>query len=315
MGGCNAPRRHFDVLIFYTSTARSEAGGTSAMNAECQLAVDTANQTYSNSGIPARIVLVYRGLISYSETGDFESDRDRLTDTDDGYMDNVHGERSTYGGDFVSLFVSDANYSDCGKAYCLPSGPEEGFCVVDRSCASSNFSFAHEIGHLQGCAHNREDTGSGCSYYCDSYGYRFTGNTGVWRTVMSYNDDDGSYTRIGWFSNPLVNFDGVPTGASGDCDVSTNNAGTIYGTTPSRENWHIPRFEVWVGTGSPVDRGTYQDPWPIVSLGVAAIYPGSATPIVQPALWIKQGSYNETLTISKPMIIRSCGGLARIGAP
>ncbi|MFO0837232.1 MAG: M12 family metallo-peptidase [Phycisphaerae bacterium] len=312
-GVCSAPRQHFDTMIYYTAAARMEAGGVNAMNAECQLAADTANVTYANSGIPARVVLVFRGEITYTETGDFTTDRDRLRIPADGFMDNVHAERNTFGGDFMTLFVSDANYTDCGLAYCLPSDATWGFCVVDRSCASSNFSYAHELGHLQGCAHNREDAGTGCNYYCDSYGHRFSGNTGNWRTVMSYNDDANPTTRIGWFSNALINFDGVPTGAGGGCSTSTNNAGTIFGTTSSREAWRQPRFEVWVGPLNVIQVGTFTFPWSTVVSGAASIYNGSATPIVEPTLWIKSGTYVETLTINRRMTLQSCGGVARIG--
>lgn len=312
-GGCREPLRHFDVMIAYTPAARMEAGGTNAIIAECQLAVDTADVTYNNSRSNVRIVLVFRGEIAYSETGDFEKDRDRLTDPDDDFLDGVHAVRNTFGADFVSLFVSDANYEDCGKAYCLPEGEEEGFSVVNRSCASSNFSYAHELGHLQGCAHNREDTGDGCSFFCNSYGHRFFGDTGAWRTVMSYNDDPGTYMRIGWFSNPDVDFDGVPTGVEGDCDVGTNNALTIFSTAPSREDWRNPRFDVWVESGqSGPWEGTYQVPWPTVGQGVNAVY-GGTSGIIRPELTIKPGVYRETLTINKPMTIRSCGGTARIG--
>jgi len=313
-GGCPAPPRHFDAMIYYTPAARVEAGGTSAILAECQLAVDTTNQTYMNSGIPGRMALVFRGEISYSETNDVGTDRDRLRDPGDGIMDNVHGERNTYGADFVCLFVDGSDPDNCGIAYCLPPDSSWGFCVVQRGCASSNFSFPHEIGHLQGCAHNREDAGTGCNYYCDSYGHRFTGNTGFWRTVMSYNDDAGTFMRIGWFSNPLVNFDGVPTGASGDCDTSTNNAGTIFGTTPGREDWRNPRFEVWVDFGQPFPwDGTYQNPWPTLALGISGVYGGADTPLTQPRLIIKAGTSLETPTISKPMRIEACGGTVRIG--
>jgi len=256
-------------------------------------------------------VLVFREERAYGETGDMGTDLDRLEDTSDGHMDNVHGRRNTFGGDFVTLFVSDANYEDCGLANCLPD-ESEAFCVVRRDCASSNFSFAHEIGHLQGCAHNREDAGSDCNYYCDSYGYRFAGLSDNWRTVMSY-DVDSTYTRIGYFSNPNpeIIYDGVPVGISGDCDVQTNNAGTIYGTTDSRENWRNPRFEVWVAHGSG-SHGTFQSPWSSVAQGVSAVYGGAAGLFV-PILWIKEGTYYETMIIDKPMTIQGCGDAVRIG--
>ena len=48
-------------------------------------------------------------------------------------------------------------------------------------------------------------------------------------------------------------------------------------------------------------------------LGVAAVYGGSAAPYIEPVLHVKAGSTTETITISKPMRIESCGGTARIG--
>jgi hypothetical protein len=317
---CTAPLPQLDVMIYYTPAARMEAGGSSAMQAECQMAVDTANQTYIDSFIDARQRLIFRGEISYAETADVEVDRNRLQVHDDGIMDAVHADRDVYGADVVCLFVNDSDPDTCGIAYCLPADYGLAFCVVKRTCASSNFSFAHEVGHLQGCAHNREDAGTGCNQYCDSYGYRFTGmSSQKWRTVMAYDTDPPQvteYTRIGRFSNPYVMFDGVPAGATGTegCDGDFFNAATIYATFPSREEWHYPRFEVWVEFGTMVyETGTFQHPWSYVQFAVNAMYSGGAAPYVEPTMWIKAGTSGETLTINKHMTIRACGGIARIG--
>jgi hypothetical protein len=314
-GGCNAPPLHFDVAIYYTAAARNEAGGTDAIRAQCQLAVDTTNQVYQASGISARMVLVFRGETSYDETSDVETDRDRLADPSDGYLDGAHATRNDYGADFVCLFVDASDPDNCGIAFCTPSDSSYGFCVVQQGCAVSNFSFPHEIGHIQGCAHNPEDAGS-CNEYCDSYGHRFTGDSGQrWRTVMSYNDDNNPSTRIGIFSNPFVNFDGVPTGIrTPDCDDDRVNAGTINTNAASRENYRRPKFEVWCEFGAfhPIERGTFQNPWNTLAEGVAAIYGGGA-PLVQPTLWLKAGSTAETVVIDKRMTVRACGGSAVIG--
>lgn len=312
-GTCAAPRRHFDVIIYYTTAARNEAGGTNAIQAQCQMAVDTANQTYADSQISPRFVLVHRAETGYVENASLEVDRDRLADPDDGNLDGAHPARNDYGADFVTLFVR-ASADGCGIAFCTPSGPEEGFCVVDWTCAVTNFTFAHEIGHLQGCAHNVEDAGSGCNEYCDSYGHRFFGVSGSgWRTVMSYNNDAESYTRIGRWSNPNISFDGRPCGRSNNCDDDRFNAATVNATTVGREDWRNPRFEVWVQAGVlPPWEGTYQVPWPTVVQGVGAIFSGN-NPIVQPQLIIKEGTYPGAVTFNKRMTVNSCGGTARVG--
>lgn len=316
-GACSAPSPNGDVMIYYTPAARAEAGGTDAMNSQCQLAVDTANLTYDDSLISNRLTLVFRGEIAYTESGDSETDRNRLKDTSDGVMDQVHTDRNVYGGDFVSLFTKQANADACGIAYCTPDGASEGFCTVTWSCASSNFSFAHEIGHLQGCAHNHADAGFGCVEYCFSYGYRFFGDSGSgWRTVMSYDTDPGSYTRIGIWSNPNVSFDGEPCGVwNGKCDlgVPAYNAATVISTAADRESWRNPRFEVWVDLfGSGFPRGSYQAPFTSVADGAAAIFPGGPTP-TQPVLRIKSANYPEALVLSKAMRIEACGGVVSIG--
>ncbi len=318
-GGCSAGR-HFDLLVVYTPAARNEAGGTDAIRAVCQLAVDTTNQVYGNSQISPRAVLVERREISYSETNDVETDRDRLADSSDGYMDSVHTIRNDFGADIVVLLVDGGDSDNCGIAFCDPSDSSEGFCVVQQGCAISNFSFPHEIGHLQGCAHNNEDSGWGCNTYCDSYGYRFTGNSGARsRTVMAYNDDDNPSMRIGLFSNPNVQFDGVPVGIP--CTTigpytfpGAYNASTINITAANRESYRNPKFEVWVQFGyAGVPRGTINSPWPTVGTGMSAVYGGAVTPIITPTLWIKAGTTAETPTFNKPMIVRACGGTAVIG--
>jgi len=315
-GGCEPPAPIGDVVIWYTPAARAAAGGTNAMNAQCQLAVDTANQTYVASLVTNRLKLVFRDEIAYTESGDVETDRNRLKGTSDGFMDFVHADRDFFGADFVSLFVESPDA--CGIAYCTPDGSDEGFCVVHRPCASSNFSFAHEIGHLQGCAHNREDAGSGCNEFCYSYGHRFFGNSGTgWRTVMSYDTDPSQFTRVGIWSNPDVSFDGRPCGVFNQCDgfplQDRFNALTVAVTASDRELWRNSRYDVWVESGAPSPwRGTFADPYATVQDGVDAIIDG-VVPLLQPELHMKAATYAESLTISKRMTITVCGGIARIG--
>jgi len=94
-----------DVMVVYTPAARSAAGGITAMNALINLAVTETNTAYSNSGVTPRLRLVHTEEVNYTESGDSSTDLNRLKDTVDGFMDNVHNLRDIHGADMVSLFV------------------------------------------------------------------------------------------------------------------------------------------------------------------------------------------------------------------
>jgi len=299
-----------DVMIVYTTMARQAAGGFNAINAECQLAVDEANVGYANSRIAPRLRLVFRVETGYGENGDFDDHLDRITDPDDGVMDNVHTLRNAYHVDLVSLWVNDTDGGDvCGLAHC-DVDEDEGFSVVNWDCAVSNFSFQHEIGHNQGCAHDDDNCGWPC--YCAnesySYGWRFFGNDGNgYRTVMAYNNDDGDFMRINWFSNPSVSFQGQPTGVADDAE----NFRTINDTRLHVQRFRSPAYDVWVDFAyRGTENGEWDTPFNTVAEGESRIVNGA---LVDPILWIKPGSTNETPRITRPMDVRTCGGLVRIG--
>lgn len=185
-----------DVLTLYTPLARNQAGGTNGMIATMNGFISTTNNAYINSQINQRVRLVHLAETNYVEaTGagtPMGTDLDRLRANGDGFMDEVHSLRNTYGADLCHL-VSGVPNGACGIAY-LGLSASLGFGVTARSCGS--FTYAHELGHNMGCAHDHNNAGS--STFCYSYGWRSTNNQ--WRTIMSY--DPGN--RIAWFSNPNI---------------------------------------------------------------------------------------------------------------
>ena len=92
------------VMIVWTPRAESAAGGRSAMDALALNAVANANLVYANSGVAARLKLVYKAPVSYTETpSNISTDLNNLRGTTDGKMDQVHTLRNQYGADIVTL--------------------------------------------------------------------------------------------------------------------------------------------------------------------------------------------------------------------
>ena len=215
-----------DVLVAYTPSVQAQYGASGA-DALIIQAVAEANQAYANSGMTPRLNLVHTVLTGYTESGDMGTDLARLRSTSDGYMDELHALRDSYGADLVSLIENEPQY--CGIAYRMASlsasFASSAFSVVHHSCATGYYSFAHELGHNQG-AHHDHNNASG-AIYPYAYGYQEPFN--LFRTVMAYNCASNC-TRIKYFSNPDVLFNGQPTGQANYADNALaidNTAATV----------------------------------------------------------------------------------------
>ncbi len=306
MGDCSDAGYTIDAMIVYTPGARMAAGGTNAIRALCQTAIDLTNTAYNKSRIITQIRtrLVYRGEVNYNENGTFSDHLDRLTDPDDGIMDQVTTWRRASGADQIMLLVADN--SSCGLAWCAGGGnigPEWAFGVVSQGCVDGH-SYAHELGHNMGAAHDRQNAGD-CAYHGYSYGWRFFGDSGNrYRTVMAYRPG----TRIPYFSNPDVDFENTPTGVAN----KEHNAKTLELVGPIVSDYRLTRFSVWVDFNhSGMEFGTFAFPFNTMAEGVARIL--GAPPDGRPSLRIKPGSTSETITITKSMSLNACGGTVRIG--
>jgi hypothetical protein len=206
-----------NVLVVYTEDARIAVGGTAAIQALIDLAIAETNTSYSNSNIVQRLNLVPTQEVSYTETGEIWTDRNRLRDPLDGYLDEVHDLRDCHRADVVSLIVADGG-EYCGISYIMKevnvAFEDSAFCVVVGGCATANYSFGHELGHIMSARHDWYVDDTINSPYTYNHGYVNTEDS--WRTVMAYNDqcdDGGSYClRLPYWSNPFVSYEGDATG-------------------------------------------------------------------------------------------------------
>ncbi len=211
------------ILVAYTEASLREAGDIDSV---IQLAIDETNQSYRNSDISFQVELAYSYQTDYRETGDMLLDLERLTQTDDNYMDEVHELRNLHTADMVMLLVTVGRPS--GIAWAPPSpNSDYAFCVVKQKAATGHYTFAHELGHIQGANHNPEESRSEIPY-----GHGYTDAQSCFRTIMSYPKhedycpnckdcsrcDYGSCRRIPYWSNPNARYLGEPTGTASTHD-------------------------------------------------------------------------------------------------
>ena len=217
-----------DVMVAYTSEAKVETGNIDLF---VQFAMDNAHRTYRNSDINnPRLRLVHKLETSYSEDTHLLEHLNRVTYTADdpgpdgnypdadGYMDDVQDVRDRYGADVVVLILPSSDELACGLAW-APTWRQHpdydwspfAFAVITVACETSDsYSFAHEIGHIQGADHDPDNA----SQPAFPYGHGVCNVEDNWHTVMAYFEKrSGSCTRqIPYFSTPTIEFGGTPIG-------------------------------------------------------------------------------------------------------
>lgn len=230
-----------DILVVYSGEARTAVGGTTAMNNLIDLAVSETNLGYANSNIIQRVNVVHKAEVYYNESGfNWNQTLTRLRNPSDGYMDNVHQLRDAYCADLVVMIVADDYY--CGLAYMMAfvsaSFESSAFSLVSHDCATGYFSFAHEMGHNMGARHDwYVDTQTTPFNYAHGYVYP----SDRWRTIMAYNsecsDSGFNCTRLPYWSNPAVQYGGVPMGVPSFYSGAADNESTLDNTRMTVSNF------------------------------------------------------------------------------
>lgn len=230
----------YRAIVGYTAAAKSQAGDIDGL---IQLAIDETNQGYANSNVNTQIALAHKYQANDPESGDVFQDLTDFRTDGDNIMDEVHDLRDTYAADVALLITGNASY--CGLASRILADEGTAFAVVLQSCATGYYSFAHEIGHLQGARHNPEADPTNTPF---AYGHGYYYEPDGWRTKMSYGCPSGC-TRLKYWSNPNVQYGGVPMGTA----ATHHNARVLNETACDVANFRT-------GTGTPLRMALTLDP-------------------------------------------------------
>ncbi|WP_421791607.1 reprolysin-like metallopeptidase [Hyphobacterium sp.] len=231
-----------DIALFYTDSFVTRWG--LATSGRVQYLVAFLDQALIDSQTGMRARLVHSSQVSITtETSDQSQTLVNLTGSDltgggqavTQDLSALRTARDTFGADLAAIVQrSQTGQSSCGLAW-LNGGSSDvignssavaGYSVNadwirDTDTPSGSFSlcadrtFAHEIGHNMGMAHNVENSsgvGSGVRAY--AHGHRVDGS---FRTIMAY-DSGASETAVNYFSNPSITL--CPGGAA--CGIAAS---------------------------------------------------------------------------------------------
>ena len=230
------------ILIVYDQLAENDV---SDMLAFAAAIVETANTSYNNSDI-STMGLELAGIHKIENRPDGNSGviLRQLTNQHDLTFDSIHRVRDALDADIVA-HLTELNDA-CGRGWLSPNNGSFMFTTTDVDCALGNLSFAHEVGHNQGCTHDPDNAGGAYVEY--GYGHRWDSNR--YRSVMAYSPG----SRLMYFSNPDVTHNGFPTGIANQRD----NARVLELTQNTMAN-----HRVGDGTGLDCDLNALPDEYEI----------------------------------------------------
>jgi hypothetical protein len=229
------PDDNCTMRVLWVVTAQAEPEIAMPLELAARMLQDESNLAYQQSLINYRmeIARVVRttyletttnvSATAYGVTSSYPSDIINLS-TGAGLLNNVPTLRDLYQADVVVMVRSQATNSAqgfYGIAYGVPNDPStlnagNAFALISTEfMIGGRFTFAHEIGHVQGARH---DNNPGTPVY--ALGYIFGTTASNNRTIMAVGGSCNPPTgcRVQFFSTPLATFGGVPVGIAGSRD-------------------------------------------------------------------------------------------------
>jgi peptidyl-Asp metalloendopeptidase len=213
---------YIKVLVVYTPQAAAQVGGSTEVNYWANIAIDQANQSYLNSYVQQTLLLTQVTPVTYSSTGQSTNTMvNQLASINDGIIDVVHTWRAQEKADIVVMLTGPAD--NCGEAKQINATASTAFAVVSIDCiVTNNYTFHHEIGHLQGARHDFAADGNTVPYVS---GHGYVDPQNAFRTIMAVPGSCGSCVRLNYWStlNVVEPFTGRPLGEA----TYANNASVV----------------------------------------------------------------------------------------
>jgi peptidyl-Asp metalloendopeptidase len=237
-----------DLLVAYGDDVKTAAGTN--IDTEIIQAVDDANYTFIDSQIALVLCLVnITHVQGYRGSGIVETDFNCLafnicdSKANADAADLIRSRRNSMHVDLVSAWVEEGN--KCGWAYPNDGSPMESdlaYSVVTRTCATSDYSLAHELGHSMGTRHDRASVGvQNTNNGQQNYGH--FSQAANQRTIMALQDFCPECVRIGFWSNLLNSLaydDGTSPMGSASPSNAANNAGVLTANKNTVAGWQNP---------------------------------------------------------------------------
>lgn len=253
-----------DVLVLWTPGTLALAGTEARLDIAIDLAITTTNDAFESSGVDLRVNLVGAEQVDYVPSGQGETDLQRLREPEDGFMDAVHARRDILGADLVALFVDDTDVG--GIAYVLrqlnAAFRSSAFSLVwyGQGPYHRGLTFAHELGHNMGLAHDRYVATENNGIFGYSHGYvnlkafeAGAESDACWLTIMAYATrctDAGFETPVAipYFSTPhrvypeAGDVEPAPLGVPKDSDAAHADGPADAALTLSRTRVIVANF-------------------------------------------------------------------------